>query len=159
MTCAADRMNHLTPYFFARLSQRLTEMKAQGRDLIRLDEGSPDMPPAEPIIRALIDSARQPDHHGYQSHRGTPELRQAWTHLYQRLYGLNLDPERHVLPLLGSKEGIFHFSLALLQADDIVLVADPGYITYTRGALFAGAQTYKMPLLKEFQNSFISQCT
>lgn len=149
----AERMTHLSPFFFARLGQRLAEMRASGRDVIRLDEGSPDLPPAPHIIQALAESAAQPGHHGYQPHRGTPELRQAWTGLYRRLYGLALDPERQVLPLLGSKEGIFHLSLALLEAGDIALVPDPGYVTYTRGALFAGAQIYPMPLLAE--NDFL----
>jgi LL-diaminopimelate aminotransferase len=148
-----ERMKQLSPYFFARLSQRLAEMKAQGRDVIRLDEGSPDMPPAAHIIKALNESAIHSDHHGYQSHRGTPDLRQAWVGLYQRLYGINLDPDQHIIPLLGSKEGIFHLSLAMLNPSDIVLVPDPGYITYTRGALFVGADVYRMPLLKE--NGFL----
>jgi len=148
-----ERMKKLSPYFFARLSQRLVEMKIQGRDVIRLDEGSPDMPPAAHIIKALSESANQSDHHGYQSHLGTPALRQSWIDQYRRLYGLDLDPDRNIIPLLGSKEGIFHLSLAMLDPGDIVLVPDPGYITYTRGALFIGADIYRMPLLKE--NNFL----
>ena len=144
---SAERMTYLNPYYFAGLNQRLAEMKAEGRPLIRLDIGSPDQPPAEHIIQALIESASQPGHHGYQSHRGTEELRLAWMQLYRRLYDIELDSQRELVPLLGSKEGIFHLSMALINPGDVVLVPDPGYITYTRSALFAGAQIYKLPLL------------
>lgn len=145
----APRMQHLQTHFFAALNGRVAALQVAGRDVIRLDEGSPDLPPAAHIIEALERSARQPDRHGYQPHRGTPALRQAWAQMYRREYGVELDPESEVLPLLGSKEGIFHLALAVIEARDIVLAPDPGYITYTRGTLAAGGEIYKLPLLQE----------
>jgi LL-diaminopimelate aminotransferase len=124
-------------------------MQAAGCDVIRLDVGSPDLPPAPPIIRALSQASALPDRHGYQSYRGTAALRQAWAELYAREYGVQLQPETEIVPLLGSKEGIFHLSLALLDPGDVVLIPDPGYMTYARSALFAGGQPYFLPLLPE----------
>jgi LL-diaminopimelate aminotransferase len=139
-------MAHLEPHFFASLNARLAALQAEGRDIIRLDEGSPDLPPAPHIIEALSRAARRPDTHSYQPHRGTAALRQAWGGMYQRLYGVELDAETEILPLLGSKEGIFHLGLAYLEAGDVVLAPDPGYITYTRGAQAAGAEVHTFPL-------------
>ncbi len=149
MKPVASRMSHLAVHFFASLNTRLAALQAEGRDIIRLDEGSPDLPPAPHIIDALARSASRPDTHSYQPHRGTQALRRAWATMYQRLYGVDLDPEADILPLLGSKEGIFHLSLAYLDAGDIALVPDPGYISYTRGALVAGGEVYKLFLQAE----------
>ncbi len=124
-------------------------MQAAGADVIRLDEGSPDMPPAPPIIQALTETAARPDAHSYQSHRGPLELRLAWAAMYHRLYEVNLDPETEIIPLIGSKEGIFHLLQALIGPGDLALIPDPGYITYTRGTLFAGGEAYYFPLLAE----------
>ncbi len=132
----AARMETLRPHFFAALSGRIAALKAQGREVIRLDEGSPDLPPAPHIIEALIQSARRADSHSYQPHRGPQHLRQAWADWYAGHYRVNIDPDTEVIPLLGSKEGIFHLSQAFLGPGDQVLVPDPGYISYTRGALF-----------------------
>lgn len=145
----ATRMQHLTPHFFAALGPRLAAMQAAGIDVIKLDEGSPDLPPAAHIIEALACAAARPDRHGYQSHKGPLALRLAWAEMYARVYGVMLDPEREIVPLLGSKEGIFHLMAALIEPGDIVLAPDPGYVTYTRGALFSGGEAYPMPLLPE----------
>ncbi len=149
MRTPAARMAHLSPHFFAALSARLQALQAEGRDIIRLDEGAPDLPPASHILEALYRSAARPDAHSYQPHRGPRALREAWAGLYRREYGVELSPEDEIIPLLGSKEGIFHLSLALVEPGDIVLVPDPGYVTYTRGALIAGGQVFTMPLLPE----------
>lgn len=149
MKSTAGRMSHLSPHFFAALSARLQVLQAEGRDIIRLDEGAPDLPPAQHILDALYRSAARPDAHSYQPHRGPRALRQAWAGLYRRLYAVDLDPEQEIVPLLGSKEGIFHISLAFVEPGDLVLVPDPGYITYTRGALVAGGEVQRMPLLAE----------
>jgi len=145
----AHRMELFAEHFFAGLNVRLAAMQAQGHDIIRLDEGSPDMPPAPHIIETLANAARRSDVHSYQTHRGFVELRQAWAEMYQHVYGVTVDPEGEVLPLLGSKEGIFHLPLAFIDPGDVVLVPDPGYITYTRGARLAGGELYLLPLLPE----------
>jgi LL-diaminopimelate aminotransferase len=145
----AQRMQALPAHFFASLGARINALQAQGLDVIRLDEGAPDLPPAPWIVDALAHSARDPSHHSYQPHRGTLALRHAWTKMYQTAYGVDLDPESEVLPLLGSKEGIFHLAMAILNPGDTVLVPDPGYVSYTRGALFAGGQVLYYPLLRE----------
>ncbi len=137
----------LKPNFFAALNERITELNSTGADIIRLDIGSPDLPPAPHIVEALTLAASRSDSHGYQSHRGTAALREAWGKTYQRLHGTHLDSETEILPLLGSKEGIFHLSLAMLTPEDAVLVPDPGYQTYAQGARFAGAEPFAVPLL------------
>lgn len=145
----AARMAHLAPHFFATLNARLAFLQAKGRDIIRLDEGSPDLPPAPHIVETLLQAASRPDTHSYQPHRGPNALRAAWANWYRSQFGVELDPEMEITPLLGSKEGIFHLSQALLEPGDLALVPDPGYVTYTRGALFAGAQALSFPLLPE----------
>jgi LL-diaminopimelate aminotransferase len=149
----AQRMDLFTEHFFAGLNARLAALQAEGVDVIRLDEGSPDLPPAPHIIEALKLAASRPDSHSYQPHRGFAGLRQAWAELYQGTYGVPIDPEREVLPLLGSKEGIFHLPLAIIDPGSVVLVPDPGYITYTRGARLAGGEVFTLPLRPE--NGFL----
>jgi LL-diaminopimelate aminotransferase len=145
----AQRMQHLSPHFFAGLGAKINAMQQSGLDIIRLDEGSPDLPPAGGIIQALTRSAAQAGSHAYQPHRGSAALRRAWAHTYQQTHQVSLDPEEEVLPLLGSKEGIFHLQQALIEPGDVVIVPDPGYISYSRGALFAGGQPVSLPLLAE----------
>ncbi len=149
MTVPAQRMQTLAPHFFATLNARIAFMTANGADIIRLDEGSPDLPPAPFIIQALTESAQRPDTHRYQPHHGTKDLRAAWAAMYQRLYGVKLDPDSEVAPLIGSKEGIFHILQAFINPGDQTLVPDPGYITYTRGTQFAGGEAYYFPLRPE----------
>lgn len=145
----AHRMQALPAHFFASLSARVSALQSQGLDVIRLDEGAPDLPPEPWIIHALARSATNPSHHSYQPHRGTPQLRQAWASMYRNAYGVEIDPESEVLPLLGSKEGIFQLAMATINPGDVVLVPDPGYITYTRGTLFAGGEPVYFPLIRE----------
>lgn len=142
----AKRMQELKPQFFAALSEKISAMRARGVDVINLDVGSPDLPPAAHIVETLVGAAHQNDTHGYQPHRGIEELRQAWAAYYQREHGVELDPEGQVLQVLGSKEGIFHLSTVLVDAGDVVLIPDPGYVTYTHGALFAGGMPFYLPL-------------
>ena len=149
MITFAHRMDLFTEHFFAGLNARVAALQVQGFDVIRLDEGSPDLPPAPHIIEALGRAASRSDTHSYQPHRGFAELRQAWVEMYQRAYGVTIDPESEVLPLLGSKEGIFHLPLAFVDPGSVVLVPEPGYITYTRGARLAGGETYYLPLRPE----------
>jgi LL-diaminopimelate aminotransferase len=149
MKTATQRLSQLAPQYFAALQNRLAALQTSGFDVIRLDVGSPDMPPAPHITEALIRSAALPDTHGYISHQGPHFLRSAWAELYRRQFGVILDMEAEIVPLLGSKEGIFHLSQALLEPGDVALVPDPAYPTYSMGAHFAGAETYFMPLLLE----------
>jgi LL-diaminopimelate aminotransferase len=111
--------------------------------------GSPDMPPPPHVLDTLAKASRTPDAHGYAGFAGLPELRQAFADYYQRRFAVSLDPETEVLPLIGSKEGIAHLSLAVLNPGDRVLVPDPGYIAYSQGARLARAQVVPMPLTPE----------
>jgi LL-diaminopimelate aminotransferase len=145
----AHRIGRLPDNFFASLGAKIAKIQASGRDVIRLDVGSPDLPPAPHIIEALARSASAPDRHGYQPHKGSLALMAAWAEMYRRVYGVDLDPESEILPLLGSKEGVFHMMLAWVEPGDIVLIPDPAYITYTSGTRFAGGEPYYLPLRLE----------
>jgi LL-diaminopimelate aminotransferase len=149
MKPTSTRLSNLPSNFFISLSSRLAALQAEGKDVIRLDVGSPDLPPALHIIEALAHTASGSHAHGYQSQRSTDALRAAWAEMYYRLHGVELDPETEVIPLLGSKEGIVNLSLAYVQAGDFVLATDPGYVTYTRGASLAGGEVFTLPLLPE----------
>jgi LL-diaminopimelate aminotransferase len=138
----ADRLARLPEHFFAALNQRLATLQAAGRDLIHLDVGSPDLPPPDEVVAALQRLAADPEAHGYQSHRWPETYRQAWRRLYTRQYRVELNPQREITPLIGSKEGIFHLTMALINPGDVVLIPDPGYLTYTRAALLAGGEPY-----------------
>ena len=142
-------MSVLNQHFFATLGARIARLRAAGADVIRLDEGSPDLPPAPFIIQALSETASRPDVHSYQPQNGNLQLRRAWASMYARLFGVELDPDREILPLLGSKEGIFHLLQALVDPGDVVLAPDPGYVTYTRGTQFSGGEVVYVPLLAE----------
>jgi LL-diaminopimelate aminotransferase len=141
-------VDRLKDNFFAVLNIKISERMASGADIIRMDIGSPDLPPADHIIEAVSQTATRVDSHGYQSHRGTGDLRRAWISMFQDQYGVELDDEM-VLPLMGSKEGVFHLSLAWLTSGDLVLVPNPGYQTYAQAARFAGAEVVAFPLLSE----------
>ncbi len=145
MKTIATRTTLLADHFYASLDARLQGMN-DGPPVIRLDVGSPDLPPPTSILQALNDSAANPNHHGYQPIKGELALRQAWAGLYKRLHDVTLNPDTEIVTLLGSKEGIFHLSLAVLEAGDVALVPDPAYMTYARGAQFAGAQPVALPL-------------
>jgi LL-diaminopimelate aminotransferase len=151
-TRPADRVNNLPEYFFHGLNQRVAALKAQGRDVIRLDAGSPDLPPAPHIIAALARSAEQPGHHGYMPYNGTFEYRQAWIDWYGKRFGVELNLNEAALSI-GAKEGVFNLSLAFLNPGDVVLIPDPGYAAYSMGARFAGGEVVYMPLLQ--QNNYL----
>jgi LL-diaminopimelate aminotransferase len=145
----SDRVADLPPYVFAKLGRRVAELIAQGKDIIRLDIGSPDLPPPEFIREALYRSAESASNHGYGGYYGTPALRQAMSAYYENRFGVNLDPNSQVCPLIGSKEGIANVALAFVDAGDVALVPDPGYPTYAMGALLAGGSPVTMPLRPE----------
>ena len=146
---AANRVGNLPPYIFAALGRRVRNLTAQGKDIIRLDVGSPDLPPPDFVIEAMYRSAQAPSHHGYGGYYGTPELRQAIATYYERRFGVELDPNKEVAPLIGSKEGIANIALAFVDPGQVVLVPDPGYPTYTLGTLLSGGVPFRVPLLAE----------
>jgi LL-diaminopimelate aminotransferase len=135
----SQRLSNLPPYIFAVTGQRIQQMRASGQDVINLDIGSPDLPPPQPVIDELARSANQANHHGYSGYRGIPAFRQAVARYYEHRFGVVLDPEREVLPLIGSKEGIVNLCLAYLDRGDVALVPDVGYPSYSLGARLAGA--------------------
>jgi LL-diaminopimelate aminotransferase len=145
----AERVSKLPVFYFATLGPKLRNLAAEGVDVIRLDIGSPDLPPPAAVLSSLAESAFQPDRHGYVPQKGIPALREAWAVLYKKRFGVELDTEREIVPLLGSKEGIFHLTQAVVDAGDVVLVPDPGYVTYASAAFFSGAEPYFMPLRPE----------
>jgi len=149
----ADRIASFKPYFFASLNQKINQLRANGVDVIRLDMGSPDLPPADFIVDALVASARRPDTHGYSQMGGTPAFRKAVADYYSRRFGVQVDPQKEVLALVGSKEGLFNLCQVLLNPGDISLVPDPGYPVYAAGSIIAGAEVVPLPLLKE--NNFL----
>jgi LL-diaminopimelate aminotransferase len=153
MGFTAKRMKGISTHFFTEHQKRVSRMKAEGIDVIDLDIGSPDLPPPKEVIDVLAQSAHDPSAHGYQPHIGTTALREAWASMYRRDFGVELDPAGQVLPLLGSKEGIFHLTQALVDPGDVVLLPDPGYPTYLKSTLFAGGVPYFLPLTLE--NDFL----
>lgn len=129
-------------------------MNAEGKDIISLAIGSPDMPPSEATIEKLCETAQRDDAHGYQPTAGTPELREAMARYYLRTYGVELDPTKEVLPLIGSKEGILHVTLAFVNPGETVLVPNPGYPTYTSLSKLLGANVMSYDLLEDGQPDF-----
>ncbi len=142
----SDRLVKLPPYGFAVIGQRIADLVATGKDVIRLDIGSPDMPPPSHVIEALNESAANPKHHSYGSYRGLPAFRKAVADYYQRRFGADLDPAHEVLPLIGSKEGIINLALAFIDQGDVVIAPDLNYPAYTMGTLMAGGSVILMPL-------------
>lgn len=136
----ADRLSAVTEYYFSRKLKEVAKLNAEGKDIISLAIGSPDMPPSKGTIDKLCETARQDDAHGYQPTMGTPELRQAMADFYKRWYGVCLDPQTEIQPLIGSKEGILHVTLAFVNPGDKVLVPNPGYPTYTSLSKILGAE-------------------
>ncbi len=148
-TTYAERLQKLPPYLFAEIDKVKRAVMAQGKDVINLGVGDPDLPTPPHIVAALQDAATNTANHQYALDQGKPALRRAAAAFYQRRFGVTLDPDANILPLLGSKEGIGHIHLAFVNPGDIVLVPEPGYPVYHSGTLFAGGETYWMPLKKE----------
>ncbi len=149
----AERVEKLPPYLFAEISRKIAEKRAQGLDVISFGIGDPDIPTPPHIIDALVEAAREPANHRYPETEGLPEFRRAVAGWYERRFGLSIDPEREVLTLIGSKEGIGHVALCFIDPGDIALVPDPGYPVYGVGTLFAGGEPYNLPLREE--NGFL----
>lgn len=142
-------MTKIKKHFFAQLDETIEILKAEGIETIRLDIGSPDLPPHPEVIEALSLAASRPNTHGYQMHIGPLSYREAWAGMYARVFNVNLDPTKEIIPLLGTKEGIFHLSQAFIKAGDVALIPNPYYPTYIRGTELAGGEPYLIPLLAE----------
>jgi aspartate/methionine/tyrosine aminotransferase len=145
----AERLSLVSEYYFSRKLKEVAQLNAEGKDIISLAIGSPDMPPSEQTIEKLCKVAHNPTAHGYQPTQGTPELRQAMAGFYKRWYNVDLDAKSELLPLIGSKEGILHTTLAFVNPGDAVLVPNPGYPTYTSLSKLLGAKIVNYDLRED----------
>ena len=148
-----ERLKKLPPYLFAEVDRRKRQLIASGRDVVDLGVGDPDLPTPSFIIDALNRAAQDPANHRYALDSGMPVFRQAIRDWFEKRFGVKLDPDKEILPLIGSKEGIAHFPLAMLNPGDVSLIPDPGYPVYNSSTLFAGGVPYFMPLLES--NGFL----
>lgn len=153
---SADRLNNVQEYYFSVKLKEVAQMNAEGKNVISLGVGSPDLPPSKEVIDKLYSSALNDNAHGYQPYIGIPELRKAFADWYKRWYNVDLNPANEVQPLIGSKEGILHISLAFLNPGDGVLVPNPGYPTYTSVSKLVGAEiiSYDLDENKNWQPDF-----
>lgn len=145
----ARRIDEIQEYYFSRKLKEVAKLNAAGEDIISLAIGSPDMPPSRQTVKKLCEVASEPASHGYQPTVGTPELRQAMAHFYKKWYGVELDPASEIQPLIGSKEGILHVTLAFVNPGDEVLVPNPGYPTYTSLSKILGAKVVNYNLKED----------
>lgn len=145
----AERVGSVEEYYFSRKLKEVAEMNAAGRRVINLGVGSPDLPPSQETIETLCSHARRADEHGYQPYVGIPELRQGFADWYGTWFGVDLDPKTEIQPLIGSKEGILHISLAFLNKGDGVLVPNPGYPTYSSVSKLVEARLVPYELKEE----------
>jgi len=149
----AKRLDRLPPYLFVDISRRITEKQARGEDIVNFAIGDPDLPTPSHIIDHMCRAAHNPANHRYPETKGLPELRQAIAEWYKRRFGVTLNPDTEVLPLIGSKEGIGHMALCFIEPGDIALVPDPGYPVFSMSTIIAGGEPYFMPLKEE--NNFL----
>ena len=149
----ADRLKKLPPYLFKEIDRKKAEVMARGIDIIDLGVGDPDLPTPPHIIEALKKAVDDPAHHRYPSYSGMRDFKEAVAQWYQERFGVELDPGSEVVSLIGSKEGLAHFPLAFINPGDIALVPTPAYPVYHIATLFAGGESFFMPLLSE--NGFL----
>jgi LL-diaminopimelate aminotransferase len=149
----ARRIEKLPPYLFTAISRKIAEKRAAGVDVISFAIGDPDLPTPQHILDALHKAADDPANHRYPESDSLPELRQAVAGWYERRFGIQLDPDKEVLPTIGSKEGIANVAYCLIDPGDVALIPDPGYPVYRAGTLFAGGEPYYLPLREE--NGFL----
>ncbi|HET6256892.1 MAG TPA: aminotransferase class I/II-fold pyridoxal phosphate-dependent enzyme [Puia sp.] len=134
----SKRLEGIGEYYFSQKLREIDELNRQGKNIINLGIGSPDQPPHPDVIRVLQEESAKPNVHGYQSYKGSPVLRKAVAAWYRQWYGVDLDPDSEILPLIGSKEGIMHICMTYLNEGDAVLVPNPGYPTYRSAVKLAG---------------------
>ena len=149
MIRVADRLNHIEEYYFSKKLREVKKLELDGRPIINMGIGSPDISPPKKIIKSLEKSLYQKNAHRYQSYKGTDLLRNSIKSFYKKNYNVKLNSEKNILPLLGSKEGIMHISLAFLNPGDEVLIPDPGYPTYTSVTNIVGAKPVYYDLIQE----------
>jgi LL-diaminopimelate aminotransferase len=147
------RIEGLPPYLFVQISEKIAQKEAKGEDVISFAIGDPDIPTPDHIIQRLCQAARDPANHRYPETIGLPEFRQAIAEWYERRFGVVLGPDKEVLPLIGSKEGIGHIAFCFIDPGDIALVPDPAYPVYSVSTMFAGGESYFMPLTEK--NDFL----
>jgi len=147
------RVENLSPYLFVEINRKIAELRAKGKEVITFAIGDPDIPTPKHIITRLFQAAQDSVNHRYPETEGLPQLRQAIAEWYQKRFGVFLDPDKEVLPLLGAKEGIAHIALCFIDFRDVALVPDPGYPVYSIGTVLAGGRPYYLPLTKE--NNFL----
>lgn len=145
----ADRLKSVQEYYFSRKLKEVAQLNAEGKDIISLAIGSPDMPPSDSTVKKLCEVANDPAAHGYQPTVGTPELRKAMAGYYKRWFDVDLDWQTEIQPLIGSKEGILHITLAFCNPGDKVLVPNPGYPTYTSLSKLLGQEIVNYNLCEQ----------
>lgn len=145
----SDRLGKLAPYPFVEISRIIAEKRAAGADVVTFGIGDPDIPTPQPIIDKLLEASQDPPNHRYPETDGLPEVRRAIAHWYEQRFGVKLDPDKEVLPLIGAKEGIGHAAFCFLDPGDVALIPDPAYPVYGVGTMFAGAESHIMPLYEK----------
>jgi LL-diaminopimelate aminotransferase len=153
----AKRIEKLPPYLFAEIDRKVAEAKARGADIISFGVGDPDLPTPRHVVDALAEAAADPATHRYPSYTGMPEFRVSIAEWYQKRFGVTLDPDTQVQPLVGSKEGIFHLPVAFIDPGDVALIPDPGYPVYETGTILAHGEPVFMPLTTD--NDFVPDLT
>ncbi len=149
----ASRVDQLPPYLFVEITRKIAAKRAEGIDVVTFAIGDPDIPTPQHILDRLWKEAQVPANHRYPESDGLPGFRRAIASWYQKRFGVTLNPDTEVLPLIGAKEGIGHMALCLIDPGDIALIPDPGYPVYSTGTMFAGGESHTMPL--EEENGFL----
>jgi aspartate/methionine/tyrosine aminotransferase len=149
MITTAKRLDGIGEYYFSQKLREIDGLNKQGKNIINLGIGSPDLPPHPDVIKVLQEESAKPNVHAYQSYKGSPVLRQAFADWYKQWYGVDLNPDTEILPLIGSKEGIMHICMTYLNEGDVVLVPNPGYPTYSSAAKLAGGSIVHYELKEE----------
>src|SRR2546423_14650556 len=145
----SKRLEGIGEYYFSQKLREIDELNRQGKNIINLGIGSPDLPPHRDVIKTLQEECAKPGVHGYQSYKGSPVLRTAISQWYKKWYGVGLDPDSEILPLIGSKEGIMHICMTYLNEGDEALVPNPGYPTYRSAVQLAGGECVDYALTSE----------
>jgi LL-diaminopimelate aminotransferase len=152
----ATRLDGIGEYYFSQKLREIAQLNSEGKNIINLGIGSPDLPPHPDVIRVLQEESAKPNTHAYQGYKGVPALRNAFSSWYKKWYGVSLDAESEILPLIGSKEGIMHICMTYLNPGDQALVPDPGYPTYSSAVKLAGGEciSYQLEAANHWQPDF-----